>query len=70
MVEFWNEDDAANAEAALHCADVEGQNIAVVIYHPQRRPPTIPEFNVAAPAFVPSGVSYSPYTPQVGFPSS
>ncbi|KAF9567129.1 hypothetical protein CPC08DRAFT_733232 [Agrocybe pediades] len=64
IIQFWNEEDAANAEAAMHCADVEGQNIAVVVYQPQRRPTTIPEFNVAAAPFVPSGMSYTPYSPQ------
>lgn len=62
MVEFWDEGDAIRAEEAMHCADVEGQNIAVQIYQP-RRP--APEFNVAAPSFVPAGLAYSPYPTQV-----
>jgi polyadenylate-binding protein len=62
MVEFWDEGDAIRAEEAMHCADVEGQNIAVQIYQP-RRP--APEFNVAAPSFVPTGLAYSPYPTQV-----
>ncbi|KAF9477792.1 hypothetical protein BDN70DRAFT_810033 [Pholiota conissans] len=67
MVEFWNEEDAIQAEDALHCAEVEGQNIAVQLYQP-RRPPAgvpVPEFNPAAPSFVPSGVVYPPFGVQV-----
>lgn len=66
MVEFWNEEDAQVAEEALHCAEVEGQNIAVQIYHQQRRPShPVREFNVSAPSFVPSGLNYSPFPTQV-----
>ncbi|KAF9077433.1 hypothetical protein BDP27DRAFT_1357522 [Rhodocollybia butyracea] len=56
MVEFWNEDDARAAEDAMHCADVEGQNIAVQVYQPRRTASgSINEFNTNAPSFVPSG---------------
>lgn len=67
IIEFWNEEDAIQAEEAMHCAEVEGQNISVQIYQPARRPMTsLPEFNVGAPSFVPSGLTYSPYSaPQV-----
>lgn len=66
IVEFWNEEDAQVAEEALHCADVEGQNIAVQIYHPQRRPSHhVREFNAAAPSFVPSGLNFSVFPTQV-----
>jgi polyadenylate-binding protein len=50
-VEFWNENDARAAEQAMHCAEVNGQNIAVQVYQPRR---TSTEFNTSAPAFVPS----------------
>ncbi|KAK7462686.1 hypothetical protein VKT23_007274 [Stygiomarasmius scandens] len=64
MVEFWNEEDARRAEEAMHCADVEGQNIAVQIYQPRRTASgTVQEFNMNAPAFVPSGSVY-PYPAQ------
>ncbi|KAF5368875.1 hypothetical protein D9758_002997 [Tetrapyrgos nigripes] len=64
MVEFWNEDDARRGEEAMHCADVEGSNIAVQIYQPRRTASgTVPEFNANAPAFVPSGSVY-PYPAQ------
>ncbi|KAJ3507467.1 hypothetical protein NLJ89_g6289 [Agrocybe chaxingu] len=73
MVEFWNEDDAIQAEEAMHCAEVEGQNIAVQVYQP-RRATAIPEFNPAAPSFVPSGLTYPPfptqYSPPRGSPYS
>lgn len=57
IVEFWNEEDAIQAEQAMHCAEVEGQNIAVQVYQPRRTTSTV-EFNVAAPTFVPSGLVY------------
>ncbi|KAF8893169.1 hypothetical protein CPB84DRAFT_1682918 [Gymnopilus junonius] len=63
IVEFWNEEDAFRAEEAMHCAEIEGQNISVQLYQP-RRAPNPSEFNVAAPAFVPSGLGYPPYSPQ------
>ncbi|KDR80240.1 hypothetical protein GALMADRAFT_223130 [Galerina marginata CBS 339.88] len=65
MIEFWNEQDAIQAEEAMHCAEVEGQNIAVQVYHPRH---TTAEFNIAAPAFVPTGLSYSPYPTQYSPP--
>ncbi|KAK0203475.1 hypothetical protein DFS33DRAFT_805219 [Desarmillaria ectypa] len=69
MVEFWNEDDARIAEEAMHCADVEGQNIAVQVYQQRRTSGAVGEFNTAAPTFIPSGsmytygAQYSPPTP-------
>lgn len=65
MVEFWNEEDAQMAEEALHCTEIEGQNIAVQLYQPRRPNQVGREFNVAAPAFVPAPVSFSPFHPQV-----
>ncbi|GJE96544.1 polyadenylate binding protein [Phanerochaete sordida] len=56
LVEFWREEDARDAEEAMHCADVEGQNIAVQIYMPKKAGATMSEFNVAAPTFVPQGM--------------
>lgn len=64
MVEFWNEDDARSAEDAMHCADVEGQNIAVQVYQQRRTSGGVGEFNTAAPTFIPSGSMYT-YSPQV-----
>ncbi|KAJ7031961.1 hypothetical protein C8F04DRAFT_670008 [Mycena alexandri] len=64
MVEFWNEDDARQAEEAMHCADVLGQNIAVQVYQPRRTASggTVgAEFNTNAPSFVPSGAMYGGY---------
>jgi RNA recognition motif-containing protein len=61
VVEFWREEDAVEAESAMHCADVEGQSIAVQVYQPRR---ASTEFSVNAPAFVPSG-SVFPYPTQV-----
>ena len=66
MVEFWREEDAAEAEEAMHCADVEGQNIAVQVYQPRRGGGMSSEFSPNAPAFVPSG-SVFPYPTQVCF---
>lgn len=70
VIEFWNEDDAKFAEREMHCAEVEGQNIAVQIYQPRRTPSgNHPEFSASAPSFVPSGaVSFgSPYQRQVSY---
>lgn len=63
IVEFWNEQDAQIAEEALHCADIDGQNIAVQVYQPRRTSGSVAEFNVTAPSFVPSG-SMMPYPTQ------
>lgn len=69
IVEFWNENDARQAEDSLHCADIEGQNIAVQVYQPRRTSGgAIPEFNASAPTFVPSGSMYSPYPTQYSPP--
>ena len=60
VIEFWNAEDAKNAEEAMHCAEVDGYNIAVQVY----QPPTTPHpprragsegFNATAQPFVPSG---------------
>lgn len=64
MIEFWREEEAALGEEALHCADVEGQNIAVQVYQPKRASTGASEFSPTAPAFVPSG-SIFPYPSQV-----
>lgn len=65
MIEFWNEDDARQAEEAMHCADVGGSNIAVQVYQPRRTASGgMSEFNTNAPSFVPSG-SMMPYPTQV-----
>ncbi|KAF8636924.1 hypothetical protein AX17_003175 [Amanita inopinata Kibby_2008] len=62
MIEFWHEEDGRRAEEAMHCAEIEGQNIAVQIYQPRRSASgSIPEFSPAAPAFVPAASVYSPY---------
>lgn len=55
IVEFWREEDAKAAEAALHCADVDGSNIAIQLYQPRRASGLATEFNATAPTFVPSG---------------
>jgi polyadenylate-binding protein len=58
IVEFWREEDARDAEDALHCADVEGQNIVVQLYQ-QRRPAAVrTEFSPNAPTFVPAASMY------------
>lgn len=53
------------AEDALHCAEVEGQNIVVQLYQPRRSSHSVREFNAAAPSFVPAPVNFSPFHPQV-----
>lgn len=58
VVEFWREEDAREAEEALHCLEVQGSNIAVQIYQP-RRASNISEFSPTAPTFVPSGAVFS-----------
>ncbi|KAL6306379.1 hypothetical protein BKA93DRAFT_774393 [Sparassis latifolia] len=69
VVEFWREEDAREAEEAMHCADVEGQNIAVQIYQPRRAGATISDFSPTAPVFVPTG-SVFPYPTQYSPPRS
>ncbi|KAJ7774463.1 hypothetical protein DFH07DRAFT_1056880 [Mycena maculata] len=60
VVEFWNEDDARQAEEAMHCADVQGHNIAVQVYQPRRTSGgTVAEFSANAPSFVPSGSMFA-----------
>ncbi|KAI9438564.1 hypothetical protein H4582DRAFT_1949444 [Lactarius indigo] len=68
LVEFWREEDARRAEEALHCADIEGQNIAVQLYH-RRGSGVLSEFSPRAPPFVPSGSAYpTPYPTQYSPP--
>lgn len=55
LVEFWREEDARDAEEALHCAEVEGQNISVQLYQPRRTAAVRTEFSPNAPTFVPTG---------------
>ncbi|CAL1699509.1 unnamed protein product [Somion occarium] len=69
IVEYWREEDARVAEEAMHCAEVEGQNIAVQIWHAKRAGATMTDFNAAAPAFVPTGSIY-PYPTQYSPPRS
>ena len=64
MVEFWNEDDGRTAEESLHCEEVEGQSIAVVMYQPRRASGGMAEF-ANAPSFVPAGSGFGYQTPQV-----
>lgn len=64
MVEYFSEDHAQAAEEALHCADVDGTNIAVQIYQSRRTVSGATEFNTNAPSFVPSG-SVASYPAQV-----
>ncbi|KAK2461225.1 hypothetical protein APHAL10511_006752 [Amanita phalloides] len=67
MIEFWYEEDARYAEEAMHCSEVDGQNIAVQIYQPRRSASgSILDFSPAAPAFVPA--AYSPYPTQYSPP--
>ncbi|KAJ7064793.1 hypothetical protein C8F01DRAFT_1128214 [Mycena amicta] len=74
MVEFWDETDAQHAEEAMHCAEIQGHNIAVQVYQPRRTSVGgAAEFSVNAPAFVPSGSIYnfqppSQYSPPRGSP--
>jgi hypothetical protein len=69
LVEFWREEDARRAEEALHCAEIDGQNIAVQLYN-RRGSGVLSEFSPRAPPFVPSGSAYpSPYPTQVSFQS-
>jgi polyadenylate-binding protein len=76
VVEYFSEDHAQAAEEALHCADIEGSNIAVQIYQPRRTVSGgVTEFNTNAPSFVPASASmgsypaqYSPSSPPRGIP--
>ena len=74
VIEFWNEDDAKVAEEAMHCAEVDGYNIAVQVYHPPPVNPHTPRragsegFNATAQPFVPSGSVVGGFsTPSVSF---
>lgn len=64
IIEFWREDDARRAEETMHCSEVDDCSITVHIYHPPRKA----EFNVAAPAFIPSGLPSGLY-PRIGLGS-
>ncbi|KAJ3574945.1 hypothetical protein NP233_g1413 [Leucocoprinus birnbaumii] len=64
VIEYWSEDDARQAEEAMHCADVEGQNIAVQIYTPRRASGTVVDFNAAAPTFVPASPQFGTFSAQ------
>ncbi|KAH0835869.1 hypothetical protein J3R83DRAFT_9745 [Lanmaoa asiatica] len=64
VVEFWREEDARIAEEAMHCFEVDGQNIAVTVYQGRRTSGSATEFSAHAPTFVPSGSVY-PYPTQV-----
>lgn len=68
LVEYWREEDARRGEEALHCAEIEGQNIAVQLYN-RRGSGVLSEFSPRAPPFVPSGSAYpSPYPTQYSPP--
>jgi polyadenylate-binding protein len=68
LVEFWREEDARAASEALHCADVEGANIAIQLYQP-RRAPAMPgtELHATAPSFVPGGGGFSYPSVSMGY---
>ena len=34
VIEFWNEDNVKVAKEVMHCAEVDGYNITVQVYHP------------------------------------
>ncbi|KAG6867065.1 hypothetical protein C0993_007110, partial [Termitomyces sp. T159_Od127] len=63
-VEFWNEDDARAAEDAMHCADVDGRNIAVHVYQSRRTSAALSDFNSNAPPFVPAAPLFPPQSPR------
>ncbi|OCH86497.1 hypothetical protein OBBRIDRAFT_761221 [Obba rivulosa] len=67
VVEFWREEDARDAEEALHCAEVGGQNIVVQIYLPRRAGAAMSDFSPNAAPFVPAG-SVFPYPTQYSPP--
>jgi len=63
VVEFYIEEDARAAEAALHCAEVGDSNIAVQVYQQRRASGNASEFGVNpnATSFVPGGGAILPY---------
>jgi polyadenylate-binding protein len=63
VIEYWNEDDAKRAEEAMHCANFNGNNIAVQVYQPRRGGHV--DFNASAAPFVPSAglPTYTPSSP-------
>ncbi|CUA76895.1 Polyadenylate-binding protein, cytoplasmic and nuclear [Rhizoctonia solani] len=81
IVHFWNEDDAAAAEQAMHCAEVGDRNIAVVIFQQPRRtasaqdqfspnasaPPFVPGMPVAFPVSASTSPHRSPHSPPSPF---
>ncbi|KAH7344800.1 hypothetical protein B0J17DRAFT_636883 [Rhizoctonia solani] len=71
IVHFWNEDDAAAAEQAMHCAEVGDRNIAVVIFQQPRRTASAQDQfnpNPSAPATPPHRSPHSPPAPFVHGP--
>jgi polyadenylate-binding protein len=64
IVEFCFEDEAAIAEEAMHCSDVEGQTISVQLFQPRRASGQHREFSPDAPAFIPSGMIHPGFSPQ------
>ncbi|KAG9313592.1 hypothetical protein JVU11DRAFT_5922 [Chiua virens] len=71
VVEFWREEDARIAEEAMHCFELDGQNIAVSVYQGRRTSGSATEFSAHAPTFVPSGSVYpypAQYSPPRGHP--
>ncbi|KAL4079523.1 hypothetical protein J3A83DRAFT_4210322 [Scleroderma citrinum] len=71
IVEFWREEDGRIAEEAMHCFEVDGQNIAVTVFQNRRASGGPTEFSARAPPFVPSGSVYTyptQYSPPRGTP--
>ncbi len=60
VVQFWVEEDAKLSDVSLHCAEVEGNNIALQAYQPGR-----PEFNASTQVPLTQGSPLSIYTPLV-----
>jgi polyadenylate-binding protein len=53
VIEYWNEEEARNAEETMHCSEIEGNMIAVALFDPTRRHP-----GAAMADFVPGGVGH------------
>ncbi|KAG8888499.1 hypothetical protein FRB98_007539 [Tulasnella sp. 332] len=64
IVEFWREEDAHRAEAAMHGAEVGDHAISMEVYQPRRAPGSLSDFNVTAAPFVPASALYQPQAPQ------
>ncbi|KAG9006967.1 hypothetical protein FRB93_008233 [Tulasnella sp. JGI-2019a] len=58
IVEFWREEDAHRAEAAMHGAEVGDHAISMEVYQPRRAPGGLSDFSASAPPFVPAGAIY------------